>query len=266
MPLTPVWSIFYRNTLTPAALETESALQATSIENALNTIVASRAINTYKWANTAARNAQTGMSQGDTGDQLDNNTMWRYSGTTWLQVGPAGLVPIVPTAVSGTGVSVSTTGRVTFTGSTTVNVRGCFSSEFDNYRLIFDNPTTSVSNSVTVQLANGGTAVSSANYDQQKSVAVGGSIVGAATMAGTSWNLVNGDRADKLIIMDIVNPGIAKRTIGNSITVDTDAAANYGYVSIGLRHRLSTAYDGIIFTISTGTATGTLRVYGYNNN
>lgn len=84
MPLTPSWNIFYRDTGTPASLETESALQATSIENALTgAITDSRAIQTFRWANSTERAAQAGMVAGDIGIQVDNMVSYRYSGTAW---------------------------------------------------------------------------------------------------------------------------------------------------------------------------------------
>lgn len=42
-----------------------------------------RPIRSFKWANAAARNAQTGMTEGDIGDQADTNEVWRYSGSAW---------------------------------------------------------------------------------------------------------------------------------------------------------------------------------------
>lgn len=53
---------------------------ATSVQNALN----SRAIRTFKWANATERSAQTGMTEGDYGDQADNATLYRYDGSAWV--------------------------------------------------------------------------------------------------------------------------------------------------------------------------------------
>lgn len=53
---------------------------ATSVQNALN----SHAIRTFKWANATERSAQTGMTEGDYGDQADNATLYRYDGAAWV--------------------------------------------------------------------------------------------------------------------------------------------------------------------------------------
>lgn len=83
MPLTPNFSIYYRDTSTPASLETESALQADSIDDALTLITGNRQIQTFRWANAAARAAQTGMVAGDVGYQADSGVQYRYSGSAW---------------------------------------------------------------------------------------------------------------------------------------------------------------------------------------
>ena len=64
-----------------APLETVFASMANSVQTALNT----RAIKSYRWANTAARNAQAGMAAGDVGYQIDDKTSWTYSGTAWVR-------------------------------------------------------------------------------------------------------------------------------------------------------------------------------------
>lgn len=63
-----------------APLETVFANMATSVQNALNT----RAVKGYRWADATARAAQTGMVAGDLGYQIDNDTLYRYSGSAWV--------------------------------------------------------------------------------------------------------------------------------------------------------------------------------------
>lgn len=106
MPLTPNFSIFYRDTSTPASLETESALQADSVDDALTlAITGNRQIQTFRWANAAARAAQTGMVAGDVGYQVDTGVNYQYS-TTWL----ANRVAISITA--GTNCTINSSTRV----------------------------------------------------------------------------------------------------------------------------------------------------------
>lgn len=44
---------------------------------------AQRQIRTFKWANAAARTAQTGMSEGDVGHQIDTRVTYLYTSSAW---------------------------------------------------------------------------------------------------------------------------------------------------------------------------------------
>lgn len=112
MPLTPNFNIFYRDTSTPASLETESALQADSVDDALVAVTGERSILTYRWANSAERSAQTGMQRGDLGIQGDNGIEYRYSGTTW-RAWSSDWISYTPTT---TGFSVGTGGNAAANG------------------------------------------------------------------------------------------------------------------------------------------------------
>lgn len=74
-----------------------------ALVTALNSIVGQR---TYKWANAAARGAQTGMSEGDVGDQADTDIRYRYSGSAWEY--SAGKLPVWKNQVS-TNQSIAST-------------------------------------------------------------------------------------------------------------------------------------------------------------
>ncbi|RZT59309.1 hypothetical protein EV140_1914 [Microcella alkaliphila] len=39
----------------------------------------------YRWPDTAARNAETGMRAGDTGYQVDQASTWEFDGSTWIE-------------------------------------------------------------------------------------------------------------------------------------------------------------------------------------
>lgn len=57
----------------------ESAQQASTVQAAL----AKRSLYSYTWANASARTGQTGMREGDTGYQQDNDQPWWYLGSTF---------------------------------------------------------------------------------------------------------------------------------------------------------------------------------------
>lgn len=92
-----------------------------------------RPIRSFKWADAAARNAQTGMSEGDIGDQADTNTTYRYDGTQWLITsGPLIVGSLTGSAnynVAGSTVEKDTHGYVTVMLRAIRNSGGVLSSE-----------------------------------------------------------------------------------------------------------------------------------------
>ena len=55
-----------------------------AVGNAVVAVENVRQIQTYKWADNAARTAQTGMTAGDEGYQTDTDTYYTYDGTAWI--------------------------------------------------------------------------------------------------------------------------------------------------------------------------------------
>lgn len=84
---------------------TESATQASSIQNALN----NRILYSYRWPTVAEKNAQVNMQEGDTGFQSDTNSPFIYVGLNlgWMPIG------------YGTGRQLAGSNLVSVTGATT---------------------------------------------------------------------------------------------------------------------------------------------------
>lgn len=182
----------------------------------------------------------------------------------------SGLFGIIPTSVAGTGVSYSaTTGLVTFTAASTISVNGCFTSNYANYRIIWDIPTTSTNLNLTMQLRVSGTNAATA-YD--RIVNGGTGAIAAPTMVNnlnqTSWQVAAATTAQHHSILDLWRPAVAVGTVGMlqgvGLTNPPTAAGTWAIQQASVFHRTATAYDGFTIAPSTGTCTGTLRIYGYN--
>jgi hypothetical protein len=251
--------------------EAISAAQAASVQGALDSLVNdTRQIQTFVWANSAARTAQTGMIAGDFGFQTDTSTTYRYSGSSWVAFYPGSNVAMIPSSVAGTGVSFSsTTGVVTFTNATSVSVNGCFTSAFANYRINWDIPTTSATLNITMQLRASGTNAAT-GYDRLVNGGTGA--VAAPTMANnlnqTSWQVAAASTSQHHSALELWRPAVAVGTVGlltgNGLTNPPTAASTFATQQSNLFHRTATAYDGFTLTPSTGNFTGTLRIQGYN--
>ena len=236
----------------------------------INNWAKDRMTKNFKWANTAAKTAQTGMTEGDIGYQLDTNVQYTYDGAAWIVPTASGLVPIIPTsasAVTGT-VTIGTSGKITFTTvGTSFSVNGCFTSAYDNYLILLRHVNSSTGYmKFTLRLA--GTDATAAQYDWQRSTALNATNAAARGQAEVAWQgLAVNPYPNAIIRMDLFNPAlaVASQMFGNMS--ETDLAGNVGLMSWAGGHRALTAYDGMTFGIVTGgTETGTLRIYGYNNN
>lgn len=70
---------YYADASTPASIATITAAMADAEADQ----IAVRQIQSYKWADAAARTAATGMTEGDIGYQLDTNVNYLYDGAAW---------------------------------------------------------------------------------------------------------------------------------------------------------------------------------------
>ena len=70
----------------PILQPTVDNAETATFNDAFAAIGNTRQIKTYKWADNAARTAQTGMTAGDEGYQTDTDTTYIYSGSVWRAV------------------------------------------------------------------------------------------------------------------------------------------------------------------------------------
>ena len=83
----------------PILQPTVDNAETATFNDAFAAIGNTRQIKTYKWADNAARTAQTGMVAGDEGYQTDTGTLYTYDGTSWeILVGDTGW--ITPTVLN----------------------------------------------------------------------------------------------------------------------------------------------------------------------
>lgn len=183
----------------------------------------------------------------------------------------AGLFAVVPTSVvaagGGSSGSVGAGGKVTFATCTSIAVNGAFSALYDNYLILIksDHSTAALT---TMRLRVAGTDSSAAVYDVQALFAGNGTATSGATLAGTSWDLAGVTTTRENTTIELNEPFLTVATMGESQNRSTTnpmvQATNY----LGLRalqHRSGTSYDGFTLIASTGTITGNIRIYGYNN-
>ena len=179
-----------------------------------------------------------------------------------------GATAVIPTSVAGTGVTLGAGGKVSFAASTAVSVNGCFTSDFDTYRIEIDSTSSGAAVYTLVERLSGTNAITA--YDLQTNATVNGTNFPAQSLNQTSWTMNAQSFAGKInMTIDLYNPALAVATtglatVGGAANPMTTTAALVQ--QLFLSHRTTTAYDGFTLTASTGTITGSIRIYGKNNN
>jgi hypothetical protein len=148
-------------------------------------------------------------------------------------------------------------------GVASQTINSIFSSTYANYRILF-----AITNTTAVDLrfrfTIGGTNTTT-NYAR---TGIGSTTGGAAfywyTNTSTdAWIIgdTTGTNGSHFTSLDIHNPNVAANTGGNGNYIRSDGqTANFGGFQTS-----SNQFDGFNLQPGSGTMTGTIRVYGYNN-
>jgi len=125
-----------------------------------------------------------------------------------------GLAPATPTSIANSGGSASLSGNtVTFTGVSSVSLNGCFTGDYDNYRVIVYSNSSSTSPDLILRNRASGTDDSSANYTYQRSI-IRPSVSATQTVNGTSMPVPqahNGYKAASVI--EVLGPNLTQPTV-----------------------------------------------------
>lgn len=177
-----------------------------------------------------------------------------------------GLVKVIPTSVTGSGVSLSANGTVTFSAASSIAINGCFGAGYDNYRILVTVTGNGGASTTQLRLRTG------AGSDSTSVYVYGGWFIqyGATTLtaeggtaATTFWRLGEtglSASSGSTAIVDIFQPNLAFAT--SYYTFHQDYA---GYNRQHTGYTTSTTQFTGIEIYSAVTLTGTARVYGYRN-
>lgn len=186
--------------------------------------------------------------------------------TTWSAPSIAGLTQIVPTSItkgaSGSA-SVSSGGAVTFSGTESISLNGCFSANYDNYKLLVNFSTQSAATAILFRFRISSSDNSTNNYltstlgTSSWTSATTVSQVSTATSFDISYAGSNENTASEY---SIFNPFLSQK----SYIVGTPVSNTEGRWR-QIKFNDTTSFDGFSLIASSGTITGTIRVYGYKN-
>ena len=171
-----------------------------------------------------------------------------------------GLYLITPTSIAytGTSASISANGSVSFSAISSLTLNGVFTSDYDNYMIVWRGTSASAGD-IEMRLSAGGSADSGSNYAWQFLSANGTTVSGTRY---TSFLYGRLGQAEGLQTMGYVayvyGPALLQPTAYRSVTaIDASSARILDHAGT---HNQSLSYDGINFW--DGTHTGRVAVYG----
>jgi hypothetical protein len=262
---TPNWAIYYLENGDPQSQITESGVQAGTIENALDQVGGNvESVNNFGvqyFVNASARDlALTAPAVGWLSQIGSELFMRRWNGSAWIPFG-AGLYPLFPSSVGGTGVVVADDGCVDFTSATTVNINGVFSSEFRDYQIELEVTAGSTDLGASFRLRASGTD-SSANYSTHYTYGFGSTTASGATAETDRTFTQIGTGRQISSRMTLRSPAVARATLMRTEFARFNNAGEGSEGLVAARHTATTAYDGFTLFPTSGDMTGHVRVFG----
>lgn len=175
----------------------------------------------------------------------------------------------VLTAAQMNAVGLWLVGSTTATSGSTAQVLGCFSTDYDSYKIIVSDLRTVAAASFTMQLLQGSTAVAT-NYGWGVSrVDYAGALTGAGsgiTPLVSSWasQVTNSTTSATSMIMEVQNPFLSQYTYAQWESTDNRGGSGYARVMGGGTQASTNSFTGIRFTLTASSITNmNISVYGY---
>ena len=181
-----------------------------------------------------------------------------YIGSAWRPMSPA--VFIVPT-VSGSGVTVDSSGLIILTAASTISVNGL--EGFRELEVEIEGTASSANNQLDVRVRTAaGVDDTSANYHFQAVTGIGSSASAAAVSGGTKWSGMSAATSQRMRLGFVIKSLDQARSTIAHLDYDTFPSTTPRIAIEALQHGANTAFGGLTFLTDTGTITGTIRVIG----
>ena len=200
-----------------------------------------------------------------------------YGATSgYTELAPPAVAPDgVLSLPSGTGTIAKTTDQglvhintTTFSAVSSVSIDDVFTSDYDNYRIIINSLSTNGAQALLMRLRLAGTDNTTANHYYMSAghdSGNSGSSFGAGNQ--TRWQLTFMDtNVASITAIDFPKPWVSERKF--VVCTSTGMNSNntqYATRVTGLAQNGASSGDGFTTFVSSGTITGTIRVYGYKN-
>jgi len=220
--------------------------------------------------------------------ETDTNKTLVYTGAAWFEISDldntggvsddtnnrindSGMVIITPTSVSGSGMS-SSNGQISLSAVTTGIMNGLFTSAYSAYEIVLSMSGAANNQYGHLQLTASGTASAvsyaggyrSFDYSAVNNLFNNGD--GNISTKMTICNPPNSATYQSITKMTISNPAVASlHTSWTGISTGSATTISNAMWIFGGVHAVAATYDGLAVSCTSGSLTGTIRVYGYQN-
>jgi hypothetical protein len=172
-----------------------------------------------------------------------------------------GLVSMAPTSIaySGTSAGINADGGVDFSAVTSLSLNGVFTSDYDNYLIVFQ---ATAGETVYFRMRASGTDNSTASSYVRQQLSANSTTVSGTRITdnqGAAFNVAGTLTAGSFF--HIYGPYLAQPTATRSVNAWDSNSARIN--DVAGTHNQSTSYDGITFTSSPTAMTGNIHVFGY---
>jgi hypothetical protein len=153
--------------------------------------------------------------------------------------------------------------NATLTAASTLSVNNCFSSAYDNYRIVVTDVSPSTQTDVRLSFSTGGTINSTPNYCMSNTFISGASISVNEELNQTSFRFIfTGASSNSVAWLEMVNPFGSGNTnvLEQGFGIVGGGITNRGFVGF---FNGSTSFDGFKITVASGTVSAKINVFGY---
>jgi hypothetical protein len=185
----------------------------------------------------------------------DTDKVEAYNGTDWVSVAPT------------TSQGLTLINTTSFSAVASQSINNVFNATYDNYRILINITSVSTQLDFQMRMRVSGTDDTSANYSRGGVFNyINGTPTALANFGDTKWavGFINSGTSKNNFSIDMYRPNFAEATTASALGVWNNNVSSAGFFE-GFFHDVTTSYDGFTLLCNTGTITGIVSVYGYND-
>jgi hypothetical protein len=196
------------------------------------------------------------------GDSIDTSLVDLKGGTTGQVLSKTSGTDMDFTWVTGAANDLKLIQAQSFSAVSSQSLTSKFSATYDNYRLYYNITSVSTASDFAFRIRSASTDLTSATYNWKYAFYQVGSTDGVSQGAADTKIFLSYTTAANAGYVDILNPFLAQKTALVGLAVDQSTPTGR---TVYANVNDSVSYDGLTIFPASGTMTGEVYLYGFNN-